>query len=536
MRRMTPIYLGLMFALIPASWSVAGLVVRVEINVWQRRPISRYIYGTNQPNWQRHGSLFTLTRWGGNRVTAYNWETNASNAGADWRHQNDSYLSASDVPGEPVRRLVSEAGAAGASVIVTVPILGLVAADKLGGGDVAATPDYLRKRFVPSLPRKDRTLAASPDLLDRRVYQEEFVHWLETTFPNARRDAARTIFYALDNEPGLWSSTHPRIHPEKTRYDEIALLNIEYASAIKAVAPKSLVFGPVSYGWHGFQTLQDAPDGRQRNFIEFYLQQMRKAERKTGRRLLDVLDVHWYPAVQAGGERITGDEARVDVAEARMQAPRSLWDPHYNEDSWIAKQSVRGPIRLLPRLREMIDKHYPGTRLAVSEYYYGGGDDISGALAQADVLGIFGREGVFAAALWRLGKTDDRFIRAALAMFRNFDGQGGAFGDLGLAATTDDPERTSVYASLDPLGRVVIVALNKSRSPLLVEMVLKHASPSTHAVVYQLTKARPRPVRVRDMLMAAGGRLRGELPALSVSTLVLMRPKRPVTLPENALR
>ena len=122
--------------------------------------------------------------------------------------------------------------------------------------------------------------------------------------------------------------------------------------------------------------------------------------------------------------RISEDDARPEVAAARVQAPRSLWDPSYTEKSWITQWSTHRPIRLLPRLREKIEKNYPGTRLAITEYYYGGGADISGALAQADVLGIFGREGVFAAALWHTGRTDDRFIYAAFAMYRNYDGKG----------------------------------------------------------------------------------------------------------------
>ena len=114
----------------------AGQPVVFEIDGAKKQPISPYIYGTNQPDWQGHGKYLTLTRWGGNRITAYNWETNASNAGSDWQHQNDGFLSTSDVPGEPVRKLVADAHAAGASVIVTVPMAGYVAADKAGGGDV----------------------------------------------------------------------------------------------------------------------------------------------------------------------------------------------------------------------------------------------------------------------------------------------------------------------------------------------------------------------------------------------------------------
>ena len=518
-------FFGFFLAPLASERLAAQWPVQFEIDASVRHPISRYIYGTNQPDWQRQGTLFTLTRWGGNRITAYNWENNASNAGADWHHQNDGYLSTSEVPCEPVRRLVADAFAARAAVIVTVPILGYVARDKLADGDVAKTPGYLHERFHRSLPRKGRRFDAWPNLHDAEVYQDEFVNWLESTFPKTRRDPSQMIFYALDNEPDLWSQTHTRIHPEKTRYDEIVRLNIEYATAIKGLAPQALVFGPVVCSWDGYDTLRHAPDADDRDFVEYYLTEMHKAEEQTGRRLLDVLDLHWYPEAQGAGVRITDDDARTDVAAARVQAPRSLWDPTYVEDSWITNVSTHGPICLLPRMQERIDKCYRGTRLAITEYYYGGGDDISGALAQADVLGIFGREGVFAATLWHLGKTDDRFVNAAFAMFRDYDGQGSAFGDVGLAAKTGDVERTSVYASLNARGRVVIVAINKSRTIVSAEMSLKRTPASVYAEVYQLTRNRPRPVRGNDLLVGATGRLRYELPAESVSTLVLMPTK-----------
>src|SRR5690606_36395816 len=110
--------------------------------------------------------------------------------------------------------------------------------------------------------------------------------------------------------------------------------------------------------------------------------------------------------------------------------------------------STNGPINLLPRLQDKIDDHYPGTRLAITEYSYGGGAHISGGIAQADVLGIFGRHGLFAATTWRLDE-DQRFIYGAFDMFRNFDGNGGSFGDTRIRATTSDIESTSVYASID---------------------------------------------------------------------------------------
>ena len=68
---------------------------------------------------------------------------------------------------------------------------------------------------------------------------------------------------------------------------------------------------------------------------------MKAAEDSAGHRLVDYLDLHWYPEAKGGGARIVFDTAPTDAAklaayqEARMQAPRSLWDPAYKESSWI---------------------------------------------------------------------------------------------------------------------------------------------------------------------------------------------------------
>src|SRR5437660_1515847 len=54
--------------------------------------ISPFIYGTNAPDWAHDAALYTLGRSGGNRLTAYNWENNASNAGTDYLNENDALL------------------------------------------------------------------------------------------------------------------------------------------------------------------------------------------------------------------------------------------------------------------------------------------------------------------------------------------------------------------------------------------------------------------------------------------------------------
>src|SRR5215471_9992849 len=109
---------------------------------------------------------------------------------------------------------------------------------------------------------------------------------------------------------------------------------------------------------------------------------MKAAEQAAGKRLVDVLDLHWYPEAQSkSGTRIIVADSPADLVTAREAAPRSLWDASYQEDSWITRDDLKAPIALVPRMRDKIAQHYAGTKLSFSEWNYGGGGHISGAIA-----------------------------------------------------------------------------------------------------------------------------------------------------------
>ena len=506
------------------------------------RPISPFIYGINGHDFTSRPSNLALTRSGGNRMTAYNWETNASNAGADWYHQNDAYLGGGETPGGAVTAAIDAAIANQAGSIVTVPMIGYVAADKDGDGDVNQTANYLQERFHLSYPRKSSPLQTQPDTTDSAVYQDEWIYFLQQRYPGRVGSAIAPIFFSLDNEPDLWASTHPRLRGEAygsqgegIGYAELIELTIAYADAIKEVAPLSIVFGPVNYGWQGMVNLQDAADAGtpdepgDLDFIETYLEAMAAAESNHGLRLIDALDIHWYPeagAYDGNGQwtRITSDSEDTSVVSARLQAPRSLWDTTYTEQSWITQYSTQGqPIELLPRLRAAIDAFYPGTQIAITEYYYGGGDHISGALAQADVLGIFGREGVFAATLWRIGSSSHSFIYGGFEMYRDLNGNHKGFGDTSIQALNSDPVDTSVFASVDANNdeRLVIVCINKTDAAITAGISVTHIIAFSNAEVFVLTDTAPSPQSAgrNDILLTNA--FQYAMPPFSVSTLVL---------------
>jgi hypothetical protein len=512
--------------LVPGSLPVTDVVFTVDTtqDMW---PISQDIYGINSPFPNEHINptlRATTLRLGGNRWSAYNWENNASNAGKDWKFQNDGYLSASDAPGDAIRFLLRDVHGMGAGAVLTVPIGDYVSADKAPGGDVRTDggTDYLTRRFRKNVAVKGASLTDPPNVTDDSVYQDEFVAW-------AKGCAGPTsLAFCLDNEPDLWKETHPEIHPTAVTYDELCQRTVAFAAAIKAVWPAAPVLGFVSYGWNGFTTLQNAPDAKAKgDFIEYFLAQMRIAEEDAGRRLVDYLDLHWYPEAQGGGARIVFTAAPTDAAklvayeEARLQAPRSLWDATYKETSWITA-NLQAPINLIPRMREKIAANYPGTKLSVTEWNYGGGGDITGAIATADVLGILGRERVDMAHVWPLS-SNEPFTAAGVRLFRNYDGRSGEFGDIGVSATNTDPVNTSVYASLSSSNpnHVVVVAINKKKDAAVTAGIrLAHPANLGSAQVYLLAGTTAKIVAAPALAALDVNAFSYAMPPRSVSVLV----------------
>ena len=574
------------------------------IDAQRTSPISPYIYGLNFAEqggggtstkqgggiWGSFLPRYTLNRFGGNRLSGHSWETGDSNCGNDCgaRFPNDDNLLAnvgsSAGVGRSLAPRVDSALAAHAAMLVTVPLIGFVARDASGDQPIPRAPSNHQPatpsaaHWLQALPRDPAGPRAAPDTRDDFTYSDDLARWLQTNYPQA------DLQYELDNEPDLWFSTHPEIRGTTdglavradnrvgTSFEELIEKTAAHAQAIKAAAPRALLWAGAFATWDGLVALNypthEGPPAGYTYYFDRFLEGLRAAGH--GARLVDVVDVHWY--AQDGS--VTNDylPQTPAVIDAREQAPRSLWDPAYVESSWVAQamppgdpltRGCRGrrcPVQLLPRLQSRIDQFFPGTRLAIGEYWYGRGGDISGAIAEADALGIFGRSGLFAAALWPNGGIwtyslpagcNGAFVctatRAyacalrALDVYRNFDGAGSSFGDTSLAVERSDPaftdpraqsERATVYASADAKQpeRVVLVAINKTQEEALrTAFHLEHAGPFAKVEVWQMSGSNGGAggctglVRQADLPLSGPASFFATLPAQSISVLVLRR-------------
>jgi hypothetical protein len=284
--------------LLASATSATPATVTFDINTTERqRAISPLIYGINldktvDPTQFAEAMAQArpgMVRMGGDRWSAYNWENNDSNAGSDYEYQNDDYLSASTSPGAAVLPTVEAAEKAGIPVLLTIPIAGYVSADRDPPGPVQNSgADYLKTRFKVDEPTSPIPLTTTPDETLPDVYQDQYVYWLTKTVPDAQ------LMFSLDNEPDLWGSTHSEIHPAPTTYTELLSKDLAYAAAVKTVDPAAPVTGPVSYGWEGYETLQNAPgSAKYGNFLDWWMRHVKAADAVAGTTLINDLDLHW---------------------------------------------------------------------------------------------------------------------------------------------------------------------------------------------------------------------------------------------------
>jgi mannan endo-1,4-beta-mannosidase len=411
-----------------------------------------------------------------------------------------------------------------AESILTVPMAGYVAAD--GNGAVGDEPAP-NARWVKVIPRKGKPFSDPPDLNDGRVYVDEFADHLHKHWGKSDNGVK---FFCLDNEPAIWNGSHPRIHPQPTGYKELLDKSVATASAVLDLDAGAQILGPVAYGWQELRKLQDARDSGQYNpkygwFTAYYLDQMRAAGEAQHRRLLHYFDLHWYPEARGGGIRITeaGNNVEAAVVDARVQAPRSLWDPDYVETSWITDSLGKKPIALIPRVEEAIKQWYPGTKLAFTEFSYGGGQHISGAIAVADALGIYGEHQVLAAH-WGTSPSET-FTSAAYRLYLDYDGKGSRYGDQALSAAASDKAALSVHAaaySKDP-KRLSILVLHKGQAgPATLALKLPGFG-GAKLGAWRLQGSSPS-IHVSDGAALSATGLRDQLPPLSATLYVLEKP------------
>jgi hypothetical protein len=516
--------------------------------------ISPLIYGMNFADAGLAQDVrLPVDRWGGNSTTRYNWQNDMSNHASDWFFENipsDNPDSSHLPDGSAADRFVDQNRDTGTETLMTIPLIGWTPAArkdnhpydcgfKISKYGTQQATDAVYDPDCGNGVRTNGTPITGNDPIDTSVaigptFVQDWVRHLIGRYGTAAQGGVK--FYNLDNEPGLWNETHRDVHPARPTYDELTDLGKQYAAAVKEIDPGALMLGPVQDGWtryfySSYGTYPDvaaqqdraAHDGKP--FVDWYLQQMAAYENTNHTRALDYFDLHFYPQSFHYSDPVGDASAQA----LRLRSTRALWDPSYVDESWIPSTGeatavngvgVDGAVQLIPRMRDWVAKNYPGTKLAISEYNWGALDSMNGALAQADLLGIFGREGLDLATLWEPPVPTDPGA-FAFRMYRNYDGQGAAFGDTSVRASSADQGQLAVYAAQrSGDGALTLLIINKSAASLTSQISLAGFTSSGPAQVYRYSAANVQQI-VKQADQSVDSGFSATFPAASITLMVL---------------
>jgi hypothetical protein len=493
----------------------AGATVSVSVNLTANvHPLSPLIFGVAYGNSARNAQMgYTVDRWGGNGATRYNWQVDVHSTAQDYFWEN--------IPGSSDRTHIPPlnndadafiGAALGSDIqpLMTIPTIGWTPRSDsptshpyFAGFSVAKYGAQVPRPYTNDAVDPYDTDAGSGDcnpssnsspncvlydannglyhlinndphdtssVVDQN-FQKDWVAHMQSAHGTAASGGVK--FFTLDNEVMLWNSTHRDLHPNGPTYNEIWGTAVAYGTAIKQQEPDALVTGPVTWGYCDlFTSADDATRGNcltgtDRSahgglpFVAWYLQQVCANPLAGGKHLVDYIDLHYYP--QGTNVALNNDDSAATAAR-RLKSVKELYDPTWVADSWMGTlgdtdANHYNKPNLIPRVRAWINQYCPGTKLAITEYNWGNDNTGSGAVAQAEVLAIFAREGVDMATRWVAPDPSTKAERG-FSIFLNYNGAGAKVTGDSVAATSANVDQIGAYAFHDS-QRTMVLLTNK---------------------------------------------------------------------------
>jgi hypothetical protein len=402
-----------------------SVAIEIDVNA-EQKPISPYIFGKNNCLSDAPGSPLTAANWqklkdlgikmfrenGGNNSTKYNWRRKLSSHpnwynnvyAHDWDYAAGSLQA--NIPsaqGMWAFQLIGKAAKTSAYNFNDWSYNGSqwwegVEQNLCGGGQVnpAGGSDALVEGD-PSLYLEEWTADSTTGILD---------HWFGSG--GIGLDSNRIRYWSMDNEPEIWEGTHDDVWPVQPEAE--AFMQMYFAAAKKARAkyPGIKLVGPVpanEWQWYNWKGSKISYKGKQYVWLEYFILRIAEEQQSSGIRLLDALDIHFYP----------GETNPADI----VQLHRVFFDENYNYPGANGVRRIGASGWDVSITREYIFKRCKdwlenymgadhGVTLSVTEIGINGDNPNITALWYASTLGEFARQGVevFTPWTWKTGMNE----------------------------------------------------------------------------------------------------------------------------------
>lgn len=212
------------------------------------------------------------------------------------------------------------------------------------------------------------------------------------------------MYWSMDNEAEIWNGTHDDVMPIQIRASEFMESYFEVAKKARALFPEIKLAGPVcanEWQWYKYADEALKINGKYYCWLEYFIKRIADEQKASGIRLLDVLDIHWYPSVSDNAQilqmhRIFYDEEYVYPGANGVKTLSGGWNNNQTKEF------------IFKRINGWLDTHLGeghGVTLGLTESGINSDDPNINSVLYASMLGTFANNGVevFSPWTWKTG-------------------------------------------------------------------------------------------------------------------------------------
>lgn len=372
---------------------------------------------------------------------------------------------------------------------------------------------------------------------DYSLYNEEWPadstvailnHWKD----DVKLDMKRFEYWSMDNEMEIWSGTHSDL-PLTVTQQFLVERYLDVAKKAKKAWKDIKLTGPVAaneWQWCGVDSDPNAAEERNYCWLEYFIKKVAEAQKASGVKLLDVLDIHWYPAEKTYEDRINWHRVFFDTTYVYPGA-NGIKKVNGGWDNSIVKEFI------FQRLNDWMNAYFGknhGIGLGLTETDLTTDDAMLTALIYASFLGTFMDNGVELFTPWSWGDGMDEVAHLFIRYGHEFR----------VASTSSNDSLVSAYSSVtESQDSMTIILVNRSeKMSQTVNLSVENfeALPQAQTLTLSDLSGETFVSHTENALrhgtaVASDAKFSLELPAKSITALLLIH-QNPTSIPKKTLR
>lgn len=252
-------------------------------------------------------------------------------------------------------------------------------------------------------------------------------------------DNTQIMYWSMDNEVEIWNSTHDDVMPNLPSAEAFMQLYFAVAKKARAKFPNIKLVGPVpanEWQWYTWNNAKINVNGTNYNWLEFFIKRIGEEQTASGVRLLDVLDLHFYPGESNNADIVQAHRVYFDTTYVYPGANGVKTTAVSGWDNSITNENIFG------RCNQWLEQYVGANHqvgLSVSEYGAVHNDANVTSVSYGSILGTFADNGVelFSPWTWHTGMWETMHLYSRYAQTTR------------VISTSSEEQNVSAYSSIN---------------------------------------------------------------------------------------